>query len=79
MSKLMPGPWFVGNVNERCHEVDNVEGWPVAEVFGAANAQLIAAAPDLLDALKGVVRVADRATVEFDAARAAIIKAEGWS
>lgn len=33
--------------------------------------------PDLLAALKGVVRVADRATVEFDAARAAIAKAEG--
>lgn len=30
---------------------------------------------DLLEALKGVVRVADRATVEFDAARAAIAKA----
>lgn len=31
---------------------------------------------ELLAALKGVVRVADRATVEFDAARAAIAKAE---
>lgn len=42
-----------------------------------ANACLIAAAPDLLEALKGVLRVADRATDEFDAARAAIAKAEG--
>jgi hypothetical protein len=41
----------------------------------AANARLIAAAPDLLEALKGVLRVADRATDEFDAARAAIAKA----
>ena len=32
---------------------------------------------DLLDALQGVLRVADRATVEFDAARAAIAKAIG--
>jgi hypothetical protein len=31
----------------------------------------------LLEALKGVVKVADRATMEFDAARAAIAKAEG--
>lgn len=31
---------------------------------------------ELLSALKGVVRVADRATVEFDAARSAIAKAE---
>lgn len=44
-----------------------------------ANARLIAAAPELLEALKGVVRVADRATDEFDAARAAIAKAEGRS
>ena len=42
-----------------------------------ANARLIAAAPDLLEALIGVVKVADRATVEFNAARAAIAKAEG--
>lgn len=42
-----------------------------------ANLQLIAAAPDLLKALKDVVRIADRKTVEFDAAREAIAKAEG--
>lgn len=41
------------------------------------NARLIAAAPDLLEALKGVVAVADRKTVEFDRARAAIAKAAG--
>lgn len=45
--------------------------------IGLANARLIAAAPELLEALRGVVRVADRATVEFDAARAAIKKATG--
>lgn len=32
---------------------------------------------DLLNALKGVLRVADRNTVEFDAARTAIAQAEG--
>lgn len=41
-----------------------------------ANARLIAAAPDLLDALEGVLRVADRSTAEFNAARAAIAKAK---
>lgn len=40
-----------------------------------ADAHLIAAAPDLLAALRGVLRVADRQTIEFDAARAAIAKA----
>lgn len=42
-----------------------------------ATAGLVAAAPELLEALRGVLRVADRATVEFVAARAAIIKATG--
>lgn len=42
-----------------------------------ANARLIAAAPELLVALKAVVAIADRKTDEFDAARAAIAKAEG--
>lgn len=35
------------------------------------------AAPDLLEALQAVVRVADRDTEEFDMARAAIAKALG--
>lgn len=46
-------------------------------VYSEANAHLIAAAPELLTALKAVVSVADRNTVEFDLARAAIAKAEG--
>lgn len=44
-----------------------------------ANARLIAAAPELLEALQAVVAVADRATDEFDRARAAIAKATGAS
>lgn len=40
---------------------------------------LIKAASDLLAALRGVVAVADRDTVEFRAARAAIAKAESGS
>lgn len=53
----------------------NVTGdnWGQAE----ANANLFAAAPELLEALEGVLRVADRKTPEFDAARAAIAKARG--
>lgn len=41
------------------------------------DARLIAAAPDLLAALQGVLRVSDRKTDEFDAARAAVAKATG--
>lgn len=39
------------------------------------DSELISAARDMLEALRGVVRVADRRTVEFDAARTAIAKA----
>jgi hypothetical protein len=54
------------------------QGEPMPETISAfADAQLIAAAPDLLEALQAVVRVADRATVEFDLARAAIARATG--
>ena len=42
-----------------------------------ANAILLAAAPDLLAALKEVMSVSDRATDEYDRARAAIARAEG--
>lgn len=38
-------------------------------------ARLFAAAPELLEALKKVVAIADRDTVEFDEARAALAKA----
>lgn len=41
-----------------------------------ANAVLIALAPEMLDALRGLVRMVDRQTPEFDAARAIILKAE---
>ena len=81
------GPWAV---NPTSAQVDAFVGvkplpicqllWPTDERTEAeteANAHLIAAAPDLLAALKRIVVVADRATVEFDRARAAIAKAEG--
>jgi len=66
--------YFVAGKDERGDvDVAHIGNGPRA----AENARLIAAAPELLEALKGVVRVADRATQEFDAARAAIAKAEG--
>ncbi len=43
----------------------------------AADACLIAAAPDLLEALIEIVAIADRKTDAFDRARAAIAKAHG--
>ncbi|WP_428945264.1 hypothetical protein ACQK5W_04075 [Pantoea sp. FN060301] len=92
MSKFMgmPGPWIASKTDRSIGPVskDDDQSYgminPVAWVefdgnpdFQAANANLIAAAPELLEALQAVVRVADRATDEFDMARAAINKALG--
>jgi hypothetical protein len=83
MNKFTPGPWdYEANLSAivvvRDHKVKLVADLGKVDLPEAeANAQLIAAAPELLEALRGVLRVADRATVEFDAARAAIAKATG--
>ena len=70
-------PWFWVSASRTLHL--RVYACPDGFVIGEneANARLIAAAPDLLAALKGVLCVADRKTDEFDAARAAIAKAVG--
>ena len=82
-----PGPWTLAdnrhavviesNANDFRGLSCEVDKDDYDHATAMANAHLIAAAPDLLAALIGVVRVADRATVEFDAARAAIAKATG--
>ncbi|HEY4136462.1 MAG TPA: hypothetical protein VGO34_14755 [Alphaproteobacteria bacterium] len=88
VSKHTPGPWAIEHKNPFetfVRGAPNEEGsrYVVAIVHPGhdnateANARLIAAAPDLLDALKAVVAVADRKTDVFDQARAAIAKAEG--
>jgi len=46
-------------------------------VIHRSDINLMQAAPELLEALQAVVRVADRSTDEFDMARAAIKKALG--
>ena len=75
-----PGPWAFAEFHDSPNSV--FVQWPYgyAEVNGSragreSNARLIVAAPDLLAALQAVVSVADRATVEFDMAHAAIAKA----
>ena len=89
MSGHTPGPWRVNGIDgalegwkvtdtgpTQDHDGDGASEY-LATVYDEGNGRLIAAAPELLEALKAVVRVADRATVEFDLARAAIAKAEG--
>ena len=95
MSKHTPGPWSAnGKANEADYVVRDQNGHALASVFlptnvleAEANARLIAAAPDLLEALQGIVaadfesvpRTAVYRAVKLlqDEARAAIAKAEG--
>ena len=75
-----PGPWIIWGRADPSQVVAAEDGPFVAQTLGGndvGNARLIAAAPCLLAALQGVLRVADRKTDEFDAARAAIAKAVG--
>ena len=84
MTKHTPGPW-VKDMNE----VYGPENLPVADCNGRtvqecnANARLIAASPDLLEALEGLVLEKDYPGMSeperqlHQAARAAIAKATG--
>lgn len=80
--KHTPGKWRVNGKYIDSNQSDGMiqeVAWLGDVGYGdrMANARLIAAAPDLLEALQAVVRVADRQTDEFDMARAAISKALG--
>ena len=88
MSKHTPGPWGIYFNSQDDFVVrkmfdDGTESHAVARVHsGAANARLIAAAPDLLDALKCLVGWFDDdrmngAEKQIKKARAAIRKATG--
>lgn len=85
--KHTPGPWsaeecrsgfavYAYKSGDAVVRTEDDEG-RYGTIANEANARLIAAAPELLEALIGVVKVADRATKEFDKARAAISKAIG--
>lgn len=84
--KFTPAPWRAAYNEGRCYVSSLHNGARVvAEVLtlndgkhpeDMANAQLIASSPDLLSALKAVVAIADRKTKEFEAAHAAIERAE---
>lgn len=84
-AKFTPGPWryepSTNNFGGYAIYGSDRRGGQVLPILGMtynwpqnalANARLIAAAPDLFAALQGVLRVADRKTVEFDQARAAL-------
>ncbi len=90
MSKHSSGTWIVYGGGKRRRAVGRAGGgYCICQLTRnaeeAANARLIAAAPDLLETLRELVREADRkggrvrevSRYEVDRARAAIAKAEG--
>jgi hypothetical protein len=89
MSQHTPGPWKVEEIDKKLFVTASNEDFEfcicrVFELGQTDNADLIAAAPELLQELKNMVEhwqfVEDSDTNElFDAARAAIAKAEGES
>jgi hypothetical protein len=81
------GPWkkvdrsaYNQNANDPKWEIDQVSGdesfW-VALAINEANANLLAAAPDLYAALEEIVALTDRKHNAWDEARAALAKARG--
>lgn len=96
MPKHSRGPWKRHD-DETYTEILDKEGWLVADVFlepklpydpfckeGNANADLIAAAPDMYEALKELFKLLEgdkapkwRAIAFYDIAKKALAKAEG--
>jgi len=84
MAEHTPGPWTIYDQTDPHHikikgQYADIGGAHVADILGEANARLIAAAPDLLAALKAFMHADghDDFEDEWPAARAAIAKAEG--
>lgn len=84
LASVVPGQFVI--CNERGHRVDVALTYGFDHTPREANARLIAAAPELLEALRDVLRIARAASVgisgnqpRLDRASAAIAKAEGRS
>jgi hypothetical protein len=92
-SKHTPGPWFFGHVGTAALWIGpHYNKTPVAHVDhdmeyardnSRANARLIAAAPDMYEALSDLIRLIENVAPDYSGciavanARAAIAKAEG--
>ena len=80
MKTFTPGPWFVDAGMPDV--IVDAKGEVIAEKVHGLDAQLISAAPEMLEALQGLlgavnVRIDDPRIGLFDACRAAIAKATG--
>ena len=78
--KHTPAPWHVANgVQVRSEKDQLARVWMMRAGEGKANARLIAAAPELLEALESALTILIDSVGDFDydKARAAIAKAKG--
>lgn len=85
-SKHTPGPWLPRTVNDIDFGFEiNAGSYPIASVYlhnGRANARLIAAAPDMLEALRLIdayLYATAHGSNEWQIVRDALAKAEGRS
>lgn len=78
-AKHTPGPWHVANgVQIRGAREQIAKVWMMRGGEGNANARLIAAAPELLEALQFVMTASgEQLSTAFEQAQAAIAKATG--
>lgn len=79
MSKHTPGPWNVTvNYEDEAFSIDDSLGFPIAIALKIeANARLIAAAPDLLEACKLALSSCEPHSVVHRKISDAVTKAEG--
>ena len=89
MNKHTPGPWIHTEDDDNYHAVtagcgyhvnSDDDGFEIAGCISKANAMLIAAAPDLLDALSEIINDGGKFVMTHELhrkARAAIAKARG--
>lgn len=77
--KHTPGPWYAGceGVYVYLPDIYATNGIVTIAKCSKENARLIAAAPDLLEALRGFVECDEPSREHYDAARAAIARATG--
>lgn len=75
-NKFTPGPWHMTPGFNSWYYVSN-KTREVAKTQEKADARLISAAPELIEALEAVIAIADRDTDVFNNAKAAIKKARG--
>ena len=79
MSDFTPGPWRIGAIESGMVAIDGANGEEVTGFVFPEDGRLIAAAPDLLEALQGLLNALPSATTHpaIKSASAAIAKATG--